>query len=152
SPDGTRLAVTCTAGGDTEIVTVDADGTRSAVTIAGTGDHGSVTVRDATSGRILRTFRVVPTRPTFSPDGRHLAMLVGNLSRNVGDMEVQIRELASGRVSRTLRGEIFMPAFSPDGTRLAAVGAETVTIWDVASEREILTLPRHAGLVSMVAF
>jgi WD40 repeat protein/tetratricopeptide (TPR) repeat protein len=50
-------------------------------------------------------------------------------------------------------GGIARLAYSPDGTRLASASADgTVKIWDVATARELRTLPRLAGTVAAVAF
>lgn len=44
-------------------------------------------------------------------------------------------------------------AFSPNGQRLAAGGASgTVSLWDTATGRELLTLTGHKGNVPCVAF
>jgi WD40 repeat protein len=49
------------------------------------------------------------------------------------------------RLLRTLRGQFVDVAWSPDGQRLATASGETVKVWDVVSEKEILTLKGHAG-------
>ena len=43
-------------------------------------------------------------------------------------------------------------AYSPDGRRIAVGGDGTVTVWDAATGRELLTLRGHTGLVLGVAY
>ena len=97
----------------------------------------------------------------FSPDGRYLA--VGTW----GGSSVQLIDTSNWQVIRTFEGHtsgVNSVAFSPDG-RLLAFGScgghrfgdcvrGDITLWDVASGREVrtLTLKGHTSDVNSVAF
>jgi RNA polymerase sigma factor (sigma-70 family) len=88
--------------------------------------------------------------PTFSPDGRTLA--VGSA----------LLEMATGRVRATLTGHAALAvdgvAFSPDGRTLASAGVDgTVRVWDLLSGKELRRFgkaidPSRGGWVLAVAF
>jgi len=85
----------------------------------------------------------------FSPDGRVLA----SGSRG-GD--VRLWNVVAGRELPTLRGHLgaYSAAFSPNGRRLATGGAvaqDAVILWDIATQREILTLHRQGDAFFQVA-
>lgn len=69
---------------------------------------------------------------------------------------VTIWEPGSSRGRTLIRasGKLDAIAFSPDGSTLATAGADSpvVTLWDVATGREVATLPDHRGPVWSVAF
>jgi WD40 repeat protein/tRNA A-37 threonylcarbamoyl transferase component Bud32 len=85
----------------------------------------------------------------FSPDGKMLAVAIGDRTVKVWDV-IRRQELA------TLGGHtnsIFCVAFSPDGTLLATGGMdETVKLWDVAAWRERASLRGNLGWARSVGF
>jgi WD40 repeat protein/serine/threonine protein kinase len=99
------------------------------------------------AGAIKDTFTMV-----FSCDGRQIA------SANVLDQSVKVwdtwtgEELWSLRRKRGIiyRDEVMGLAFSPDGKRLAAASRhENLTLWELASGREVLALRGYAGCRSL---
>jgi WD40 repeat protein len=116
--------------------------------------NGAVKLWDFPSGRHETTF----TNQTgsvcavlFSPDGRRLAS-------TSWDATVKLRDLfAHGEVA-TLRGHlqgVWGAAFSPDGRRLATGGSaakDAVILWDLATQRELLSLQGEGEYFDLVAF
>jgi len=85
----------------------------------------------------------------FSPDGRVLA------SGSRGG-EVRLWNVVAGRELPTLRGHlgVYSAAFLPDGRRLATGGVtaqDAVILWDIATQREILTLHGEGDTFFQVA-
>jgi WD40 repeat protein len=90
----------------------------------------------------------------YSPDGRNLAMSWKSLRANsfvVMDAGVQILDAATGQETRTLKGDTTREslgiAFSPDGKTLASSHGfdKTLKVWNVASGRQLFTLPAPQG-------
>jgi WD40 repeat protein/predicted Ser/Thr protein kinase len=136
SPDGNRLA---TASGD-----------------------GTARLWAAASGQCLQvlTNHTAPVLSiAFSPDGKWLAT-------GSADCSACLWDTASGRLVHRLAGHIngvSSLAFSPDGQRLLTAASGTylyanfarefrVLIWDVASGRQLLTLPAHDNTVHAAIF
>ncbi len=107
----------------------------------GPEDSGLIDVRDARTGRSVRTFPAHDpdvNLVAFSPDGAQLAT-TGD------DGTLKLWEPRSGRHLRTFtgRGPVWGAAFSPDGTRLAASWWEEarVRVFDVATGRRVAEIP-----------
>jgi WD40 repeat protein/serine/threonine protein kinase len=95
----------------------------------------------------------------FSPDGKTLAS-------GAQDQRVLLWDIASGRQRAELRqrrGQVKAVAFSRNGRRLVSAGVVRdrstgayapgeITIWDVASGREIRTIAEQSTAVTSVAF
>ncbi len=86
----------------------------------------------------------------FSPDGRRLVSASW-------DGTVRLRDLFAHREVEPLRGhsQVWGAAFSPDGRRLATGGQdarEAVKLWDLAAQREVLTLQGEGASFVQVAF
>jgi WD40 repeat protein len=116
------------------------DGSR----LASASADGTVKVWDATT---IPEARAIPDG-ILSPDGKHLALAVGN--------EVKVWDTQTGRETPTLTGHtgrVQSVAFDPDGRRLVSAAADrTVKVWDTQTGRQTLTLTGHTGPVQSVKF
>jgi WD40 repeat protein len=172
-PNGTRLALVGLNGltlweatPGPELLTLHApvsvwglayspDGRRLAIA----DNHDAVSIRDATTGRILLTL----TEPDvslntaliderFSPDGTRLAVYGGSLTSG----RITLWDATTGRLVGRLvghTGPVINVAFSPDGRRLASASHDkTARIWDADTCKEVWTLGTHTDRVNGVAF
>lgn len=99
SPDGTKVAVTTSDGGDADIVVMNVDGT-DPVNVTAASDAGEYS-------------------PDFSPDGSQLAFVTDRDDFN-GDVWVMNADGSSPAPVAALDDvEDGEPSFSPDGTKLA---------------------------------
>jgi WD40 repeat protein/serine/threonine protein kinase len=110
---------------------------------------------ETTTGGLLVT--VTPGRPSpvsgtaFSPDAKRAASVAE-------DGTVALWDASSFACISSFKGHmlgIHSVAFSPDGRRLATGGGsgrEAVKLWDVATCREMLTLPGEGSIFGFVAF
>jgi WD40 repeat protein len=122
------------------------DGAGARIVIA--GSNGAVTLRDARSGRALRTLR----RPggfvravALSADGRRCAALVRDV--------VTSWDAETGRELRALPGPAWPLALSHDGNFLAVAWTEgRVRLWDVRDGRELFALTGHTQDVRGLCF
>jgi WD40 repeat protein len=112
---------------------------------------------DATTGKLLPGVVQVPFRPyclALHPDGQRLAIGCGG--GNVHVTVVAVLDLHRGEAPLRLTGHhapVSALAYSRDGTRLAS-GAEDgeVILWNVATSKPVLTLPRLPVRITAVAF
>lgn len=129
--------------------------------LASVGEHRTVRVWDVASGREIHQFRghrrgVLGV--AFHPDGQ-LVVSCGK------DGFIRAWDLGSGEQAFALPGHggsIFQVSISRDGKQLASAGAERdsrtqavlgeVTLWDLTTRRERVTLHGHANAVLDVMF
>ncbi len=176
SPDGKRLA-----GGGRELKLWEVESGRELFSAAAPGDANAVafspdgrllasaggnaradrpadvTVRDAATGKAVRTLRGARgsvTALAFSPDGRLLVAAGTLFTAHAGPALVW--EAATGKELAPFAGHergLSDVAFSPDGTRLVTAGADqTAKVWDVATRHELLTYHGHAGALRAARF
>ena len=82
------------------------------------------------------------TGPPFSADSRWLV--------RAADNSIQITDAESGKTIRTITGARPL-AFSPDARLLAVIADRTtVTIWDIANDREVRTLTDQFNVTSAI--
>jgi WD40 repeat protein len=93
----------------------------------------AVTVRDATTGKVLLDLKGRAWAVAWSPDGNRLAAAANN--------DIRFWDTRTGTEQGLLRGHTAMVtalAFSPDGKRLVSAGDKTVRTWDISTGREAL--------------
>lgn len=113
--------------------------------------NGSVQLRDATTGRWLRTIASASSSKrdaTWSPDGQSLA--------TAADDVIQIWRASSGQLLRSfavrLRGHMQV-AWSPAGTLIASAHPDgTIRIWDATHGTLVDLLKEHTGAVTGLAW
>jgi WD40 repeat protein len=175
SPDGKLLASPCEPSADrsavkvwdalsgkqllalrgdinTETVLFSADSKR----LAAAGQDRRGRVWDAATGKelfILRGHKYSIVSVAFSPDGRHLAsasMTFPYTGQPPG--EVKVWDTDTGKeLPLTFKGHkqgVSRIAYSPDGSRLAASAWDVVIVWDAATGRHTLSIPRAGGPVA----
>jgi RNA polymerase sigma factor (sigma-70 family) len=111
-------------------------------------------VWDAASGRLLATYSLKELRPdciSVAGDGNTLAVAGASDEGRI----IRLWDLAAGREIRSMRGErpVEAVAFSPDA-RLLATGQldGRLSLWDVATGREVILLAREEQAITAVAF
>ncbi|MCX6092065.1 MAG: WD40 repeat domain-containing protein [Candidatus Bipolaricaulota bacterium] len=115
--------------------------------VAATSWDGTLRLWNTATGSIRRTVPSSwpsPVALAFSPDGRTIASSGGGTS-------IELRDLATGALLTSFGGGYSL-AFSPDGRTIAAGEWPKVKLWDVATQRCLLTLTGHTSRVWSVAF
>lgn len=150
--------------GHVEAVTSIAFSPKGMLLASGAGD-GTVKLWDVNTHTNIATFEehaVAITSVTFSPDGRHLA--AGALDGTIELWDVEARQNTATFVGRDVsilvsifeeEYERFWPtpvSFSPDGSTLAAGTGNSIKLWDVETEENILTFEVPGEPVVSVSF
>jgi WD40 repeat protein len=125
---------------------------------AGEGDH--VRLWDIATRREKRGSPLSGYLPTFSPDGKSLAVAgeaatIRLLDGSTWQTVATLRGHAAVTVNRTAHGAppISGLAFSPDGQTLASAGADlTVRLWDLMTGREVACLKGHTDSLWDLSF
>lgn len=164
--DGTRVAA-CTSrgvqlwnaadGNETQRVRADcvfsainADGTKCALAMR----EGTIKVCETSQGNVLWQAKgegdFYGAMLAFSPDGRLLAAsFSGSNSKQLTD----IRDTVTGSLICSLPHERSDPVcFNPDSTHLAAIQANEILLWSLATGEAERTLRGHSEPVKTIAF
>jgi RNA polymerase sigma factor (sigma-70 family) len=98
---------------------------------------------------VLRGRPAVPRALAFSPDGKRLAVAADGAPAVVWDVAAR-KQLATMKpkvAGKVIGNQEFVSppvvrglAFSPDGQRLATAGEQGVTLWEVASGKELVSV------------
>lgn len=97
----------------------------------------------------------------FSPDGKFVATVLGDVWTNLGNKDFIVWDFESGRIIHSFsghKGNVWAVAFSPNNNRFVASASQdrTIKLWDVIEGREVRTfsgsLSRHRGEVLSIAF
>ncbi len=87
----------------------------------------------------------------FSPDGKHLGIVLGEAYGSAIAGEAMLVEASTGKLLMNfpnVRSWLARAVFSPDGRMFIATGGEgTVQIWETATGREMARLEGHRGVV-----
>lgn len=171
SPDGNTIA--SGSGGKIKLWSLSADlqtlkgdafwcnsvtfGARN--TLASGSNSGKIKLWDVLTGLELHTLngQFYSLRSVvFSPDGKTLAIGIGDSTPGAGGGTIKLWDVATDTELRTLKGHTYTVekvAFSPDGKTLASGSWDhTVRLWDVATGAELRTLKGHSREVEPVAF
>jgi WD40 repeat protein len=144
------LTSQATAGPGLSALTFSPDGTQLAVVCGSVMQPSQVLVLDATTGSECARWQGpsgMGNGIAFSPDGRRVAVTVSD-PRDLGVL--MVADMVSGGLMKLGRAQGAV-VFSPDGTRLAAYSAfrpqpAEVSLWDVATGRQLLVLKGHTGI------
>jgi WD40 repeat protein len=128
------------------------------------GGQENLEICEAETGKVVRRFNTPAQNLAWSPAGRYLATASG------ANVEIRVWDPSMGTLLLTLlapqvgggcvhsRGRL---AFSPDGQFLAGAsennhlspnGSGGVTVWEVATGKELMTLRGHTSEVNGIAF
>ncbi|ONK11459.1 hypothetical protein [Streptomyces sp. MP131-18] len=149
APDGRQLADPVGIGGS-EAVAVDADGSRVAFRLCRPYERapgGGIAVLDLHDGGIT-TFRTGVSWCSglvFAPDGRSLAVVGAAdgtaLAVRVALDEGEVVRRALAELPGEARQQIVRPVWGAEGPRAAIRAGRTVTVWDLADGRSLLSVP-----------
>lgn len=127
------------------------------------GERGTPTLWDKATGEVVRQLTVPDdfetpvtlTSAAFSPDGRFIAVALGNF-------EIVVWDVNTGKVTARLSGDpaslahsdaINDVAYSPDGTRLVSAASDDLLIlWDIPSGIPVRSFAGHSRRVFSVAY
>jgi WD40 repeat protein/serine/threonine protein kinase len=111
------------------------------------GSEGIVYLWEIPSGKQKRKFERITCEPTFSPDGKFIAMC----SKNA----IILWRLEKGIETAILRGhtgDVRTVEFSPDSLKLASGGDNTVRIWNVPAAETPGVLRGHSAALKGLSF
>lgn len=129
--------------------------------LASGGEDGRVTLWSARDGKGLRQLQgmSLPVRSLdFSPDGKTLAIGLGNVNQATSRSTLQVWDLASGKEKRSfnIHDTITGLTFSLDGKVLASSNGYQqdafVRLWDIRTGAELCRHGGHRGSCRAIAF
>lgn len=114
------------------------------------GGAGDFKLREASTGREIKSFSGEAESFAFSPDGRYILLASNKIN------DVKLLEVSTGSITRTLQGHagpVISVKFSPDGRYALSGSADrTARLWDVSTGRTLRILGGHANAVFSIAF
>jgi WD40 repeat protein len=115
-------------------------------------DGGTVRIWDTTTGEQISSLTEEYTALVLSHDSKYLA---GRCYVS-GNPVIRIWDVPTGQALFTLESQRIRSygdlAFHPSGNQLAITTAETVTVWDLSTQKEAFSLKGHSGPVWAVTF
>ena len=112
------------------------------------GTRGTVMLWDVKTGKDFATLHGHTERipdVAFSSDGTTIASALR-------DGTVKLWNVKTGENIHTYRGGGFSVAFSPDAKTLASAGWRDIKLWEVATRKNISTIPIRGERISALAF
>ena len=158
-----KLLASLKHSGPVRAVAFNADGTRLACggDIANKPDKpADLKVWDVETGKVVLNLEGhVPgvVGVCYSPDGKRIASLAGNLYGKSAELKVWDAQTGKEVQGPSERGNLGTGivgglAYSPDGRRIAAGTAQVLNVWDAETGKAVLSFRAHQHVIQSLAY